>query len=75
MSKQLGDEVWVKLPDWKFTSQWRRVTVMDVHSKDNVFANGKQGHILDLLRVVDSGESEAKEDKDLSLLRSQQEGR
>lgn len=53
-SVQIGDEVWVKPPNAKCTSQWGKGTVTDVHSQNNVSVDGMPRHILDIRRVVDS---------------------
>ena len=54
----VGDEVWVKPPSVKCTSQWGRGVVTDVNSSNNVSVDGMPRHILDIRRVVESDEEE-----------------
>lgn len=55
----IGEEVWVKPSNTKCTSQWRRGTVMDVHSWNNISDNGVPHYFLSLWQVVSSAESKA----------------
>ncbi|GAB1600005.1 hypothetical protein Ahia01_000278000, partial [Argonauta hians] len=48
---QLGEEVWVKPPDCRCTTQWGRGTVTGVNSRNNVSVDGVPRHILDIRRV------------------------
>lgn len=54
----VGEEVWVKPANAKCTSQWRKGTVTDVHSANNLSVDGIPRHILDVRRVIDSTEEE-----------------
>ena len=62
----VGEEVSVKPKDARCTSQWKRGTVTDVNSPNNVSVNGIPRHILDVRRVIrpveSSGEEEEQED-------------
>ena len=53
----IGEEVWVKPPDAKCTSQWKRGTVTDVHSPNNLSVDGIPRHVLDVRRVILPSES------------------
>ena len=67
----VGEEVWVKPRDARCTSQWKRGTVTDVNSPNNVSVNGIPRHILDVRRVirpVESGEDE-EEQEDVAPVR------
>lgn len=61
VSIKIGDEVWVKPPNVRCTTQWGRGTVTEVHSRNNVSVDGMPRHILDLRRVVDSSTDEGDE--------------
>ena len=52
---KVGDEVWVKPPDARCTSQWGMGKVTKVNSKNNVEVEGVPRHILDI-RPVRHGE-------------------
>ena len=54
---EVGDEVWVKPPDARCTSQWGMGEVTKVNSKNNVEVEGVPRHILDV-RPVRHGEEE-----------------
>ena len=54
----VGDEVWVKPPFVKCTSQWGKGVITDVNSSNNVSVDGMPRHILDIRRVVESDEEE-----------------
>ena len=57
----VGEEVWVKPRDARCTSEWRRGTVTDVHSSNNVSVNGIPRHILDVRRVINPRRIKSKE--------------
>ncbi|KAK7079702.1 hypothetical protein SK128_028670 [Halocaridina rubra] len=65
----MGDEVWVKPPDGKCTSQKRRGIVTAMHSQNNISVNGMLLHIMDLWWVVDNEESEVEEDGEFEYYR------
>ena len=68
----VGDEVWVKPPDSRCTSQWGRGVVTKVNSVNNVEVGGMPRHVLDLRKVVqpfrDTGE-----DRELAVTSAEQE--
>lgn len=53
----IGEEVWVKPPDAKCTTQWRRGKVTDVHSTNTLSVDGIPRHVLDVRRVTLPSES------------------
>lgn len=62
----IDDEVWVKPPDVRCTSKWKRGRVTGITSKNNVEVDGTPRHILDIRRVVSSdfdSESDSEEGK------------
>lgn len=54
----IGEEVWVKPPDAKCTSQWKIGKVTDVHSANNLSVDGVPRHILDVRRLIRPSEDE-----------------
>ena len=68
---EVGEEVWVKPPNPRCTTQWKRGTVTKVNSENNVEVGGMPRHILDLRKVVgpieeatDIGHTEENEEED-----------
>ena len=49
---QVGEEVWVKPPNARCTTQWGRGRVTAINSRNNVSVDGMPRHILDLRKVV-----------------------
>lgn len=47
-----GDEVWVKPPNCRCTTKWKRGTVTGANSVNNVLVDGMARHVLDVRRVV-----------------------
>lgn len=79
-SIRIGDEIWVKPPNAKCTSQWGRGTVTEVHSRNNLSVDGMPRHILDVRRVVESSTDEVSdterqetEENEVAPRRSQRE--
>lgn len=79
---KVGEEVWVKPPDAKCTSHWKRGTVTDVHSPNNISVDGIPRHVLDVRRVIlpsESSEEERSEEEvqevEIEPRRSQRERR
>lgn len=60
----LGDEVWVKPPHARCTTQWRKGIVTGLNSKSNVSVDGMPRHILDIRRVVCLDDEEDRNDED-----------
>ena len=60
---RVGEEVWVKPPDAKCTSQWGRGVVTEVNSNNNVSINGMPRHVLDLRRVTVGSEDDSSSDE------------
>ena len=54
----IGDEVWVKPPGVRCTTQWGRGRVTEINSDNNVSVDGMPRHILDVRRVVIEEESD-----------------
>ena len=78
----IGEEVWVKPPDAKCTSQWRKGRVTDVHSPNNLSVDGIPRHILDVRRVIlpsesseEDGSQEEVQEVEIGPRRSQRERR
>lgn len=70
----IGEEVWVKPPDVKCTSHWRKGTVTDVHSPNNLSVDGIPRHVLDVRRVILPSENgEENESQESSLENETQE--
>jgi len=59
-SIQVGDEVWVKPPNVRCTTQWGRGTVTATQSRNNVSVDGVPRHVLDV-RPVEGLSSEDEE--------------
>ena len=57
-SVQIGDEVWVKPPNARCTTQWGRGRVTEVNSRNIVSVDGMPRYILDVRRVVSSSDDE-----------------
>ncbi|XP_012936576.1 uncharacterized protein LOC106011438 [Aplysia californica] len=55
----VGDEVWVKPPGARCTTQWGRGVVTKVNSRNNVEVNHVPRHVLDLRKVATSDEDDA----------------
>ena len=55
----VGEEVWVKPPNVKCTTQWKKGVVTEVNSPNNFSVNGMPRHVLDLRRVVREEAEEA----------------
>lgn len=60
---KMGEEVWVKPPGARCTTQWRKGTITHVNSRNNISVDGMPRHVLDVRPVVipaalvdDSGE-------------------
>ena len=49
---QVGEEVWVKPPNARCTTQWGRGRVTAINSKNNISVDGMPRHVLDLRRIV-----------------------
>ena len=58
----VGDEVWVKPPDARCTSTWKRGVITDINSANNVSVDNMPRHVLDVRRVIDDTE-ESEEDE------------
>ena len=63
-SVELRNEVWVKPPNARCTTEWQKGHVTDIISRNNVSADGMPRHILDLRKVVRPGNDS---DEDLSI--------
>ena len=48
---RMGDEVWVKPPNARCTSQWKKGVVTKVNTNNNVEVNGVPRHVPDVRRV------------------------
>ena len=75
---QIGEEVWVKLPNERCTTQWGRGVITDVQSPNNLSVDEMPQHILDLRRVVHvdddvSAGPEGNEDEPVAMQRPQRE--
>ena len=60
---RVGDEVWVKPPQARCTTQWQKGSVTGINSANNILVDGVPRHILDLRRVVHLG-GEGDQDED-----------
>ena len=58
---QEGDEVWLKPPESKCTTEWTRGTVTKVNSHNNIEVEGMPRHILDVRPVRDMPSEEGRE--------------
>lgn len=65
-SVKIGDEVWVKPPDARCTSQWSKGVVTDVASLNNISVNGMPRHYLDIRPVLIPPSSSAEVSSDCS---------
>ena len=50
---KIGDEVWVKPPNVRCTTTWKKGIVTAVNSKNNISVDGTPRHILDIRRVIE----------------------
>ena len=48
----VGEEGWVKPPNVRCTTQWKKGVITEVNSPNNFSVNGMPRHVLDLRRVV-----------------------
>ena len=51
---EVGDEVWIKPPDSKCTSEWSRGAVTKVNSQCNIEVNGTPRHVLDIRPIMEA---------------------
>ena len=76
-SIRVGEEVWVKPPNARCTSQWGRGRVTGILSRNNVSVDGMPRHILDVRRIVgsesDSGSEEDDEGESVVVGRQEEE--
>ena len=75
---QIGEEVWVKPPNARCTTQWGRGVITNVQSPNNMSVDGMPQHILDLRHVVHvdddvSAGPEGDEDEPVAMQRPQRE--
>ena len=72
------EEVWVKPPNARCTTQWGREVITDVQSPNKLSIDGMPRHILDLWRVVHIDDDvnagpEGNEDEPVAMQRPQRE--
>ena len=53
----VGEEVWVKPPNARCTTQWQKGRVTRINSRNNISVDGMPRHILDIRRVILPSES------------------
>ena len=53
----MGDDVWVKPPNVRYTSQWKKGVVTKVNTNNNMEVNGVPRHVLGVKRVY-TGQAE-----------------
>ena len=68
---KLGDEVWVKPPNARCTTKWRKGDITNINSSNNVSVDGMPRHVLDIRRIVqqvssseESSENEQQDESD-----------
>ena len=49
---EIGDEVWVKPPHARCTTEWRKGHITEINSQNNVSVDGTSRHILDVRPVL-----------------------
>ena len=49
---EIGDEVWVKPPNARCTTEWRKGRITEINSQNNVSVDGTSRHILDVRPIV-----------------------
>ena len=49
---EVGEEVWVKPADTKYTALWQKGVVTAINSRNSVSVDGMPRHILDVWRVI-----------------------
>lgn len=54
---KIGEEVWVKPPNARCTTQWLRGRVTGINSRNNISVDGMPRHFLDIRRVRTRSES------------------
>ena len=59
---QIGEEVWVKPPNVRCTTQWGRGIVTGSQSPNNLIVNGTPRHILDLRRVIPANDEDMEDE-------------
>ena len=62
-SVKLGEEVWLKPPNARCTTQWRRGKITKINSRNNVSVDGMPRHILDVRRIIQEPERGKAEDE------------
>ena len=61
-SIRIGDEVWVKPPDKRCTSLWKKGVVTNINSSNNVSVDNMPRHILDIRRVIDEEQQDSSDE-------------
>lgn len=74
---QIGDEVWVKPPHARCTTEWKKGQVTTVNSRNNISVDGMPRHVLDVRPVIvhDSTSEDSAEEVIDDNDRDAQEGR
>ena len=70
----VGEEVWVKPPNARCTTEWKRGIVTQINSDNNVSVDGMPRHILDLRAVVEGAEIDGEEESSDDLNSLETEG-
>ena len=65
---RIGEEVWVKPPNARCTTQWGRGVITDIHSRNNVSVDGMPRHILDIRSVRESSDDSETDEDGVELL-------
>ena len=61
-SIRIGDEVWVKPPDKRCTSLWKKGVVTNINSSNNVSVDNMPRHILDIRRVINEEQHDSSDE-------------
>ena len=57
LAVQMGEEVWVKPPGARCTTQWRKGVVTEINSPNNLSIDGMPRHILDVRPIITADSS------------------
>ena len=60
---EVGEEVWVKPPNARCTTKWKKGRVTKINSRNNVEINGMPRHILDLRPATNEKSEQAVDDE------------
>ena len=72
---EVGEEVWVKPPNARCTTKWKKGRVTQINSRNNVEINGMPRHVLDIRPVINEESEQVGDDESKSDACEEQEVR